>query len=294
MRTAIDQSLWRYMTLVRTAPELDRTSELALTRSFKATGDEAARDTLIRTHLRYVVAIALKYRRYRAPLSELIAEGNYGLLHALDKFEPERGNRFMTYASYWIRAYMLNAAIKSWSMVGGGAGALRSKLFFKLRRERARVRNVLGEGEAADALLAERIGVTPEALERMLHQLESGDVALDAPLDANGGTRLIDTLPALNPSQEDVVIGGQTDIHARAALKHALETLDTRERYIVEHRLMADPSDEVSLAELGRRFNVSRERARQLETRVKRKLRTRILEHGQATGVDLSELGSAA
>jgi RNA polymerase sigma-32 factor len=294
MATAHDLELWRYMALARSVPELDRESELALALRYKQTGDLVARDKLVRAHLRYVVAIALKYRRYRASVADLIAEGNHGLLHALDKFEPERGNRFVTYASYWIRAYMLGAAIRSWNIVGGAAGAFRSKLFFKLRRERVRVRNLLGEGESADALLAERLGVTPAVLERMLAQLEANDVALDAPTNGEGGARLIDVLPALDPNQEEIAIGSETGVQAREAVAQAVSGLDERERYIVQHRLMADSADEVSLAELGRRFGVSRERARQLEARVKRKLRARLLAHGQAKGVDLSSYGSAA
>ncbi|HEY3494502.1 MAG TPA: sigma-70 family RNA polymerase sigma factor [Polyangiaceae bacterium] len=293
METAHDASLWRYMTLVRSVPELEKTTELELARRFKETGDLEARETLVRAHLRYVVAIALKYRRYRASLADLIAEGNHGLLHALEKFDPDRGNRFVTYAAYWIRAYMLGAAIKSWNMVGGG-GVMRSKLFFKFRRERVRIRNLHGEGESADALLAERLGVTPEVLERMLTRLDANDLALDAPANGDSGARLIDVLPALDPSQEEVAIGSESEFHARQAVGLALEGLDERERYIVEHRLMADPSDAIALAEVGRRFGVSRERARQLEARVKRKLRTKILAHGQANGVDFSELGSAA
>jgi RNA polymerase sigma-32 factor len=294
MATLIDRDLWHYMALVKGAPELDRDTEFALAVRYKQTGDTVARDTLIRAHLRYVVTLALKYRRYRASLADLIAEGNHGLLHALDKFEPERGNRFVTYAAYWIRAYILGAAVKSWNIVSGGSGAFRSKLFFKLRRERVRIRNIYGEGSAADALLAERIGVTPEVLERLLTQLEANDVTLDAPSHGDSGTLLVDALPAVDLSQEEAAIGSENGAFAREAVAHAMSGLDERERYIVEHRLMTDASDAVSLAELGRRFGVSRERARQLEARVKRKLRVKLLAHGQANGVDLNEFGSAA
>jgi RNA polymerase sigma-32 factor len=294
MATANDQELWRYTALVRSVPELDRDTELALALRFKQTGDRTARETLIRAHLRYVVALALRYRRYRASVADLIAEGNHGLLHALDKFEPERGHRFMTYATYWIRAYMLGAAVKSWNIVSGGSGAFRSKLFFKLRRERVRIRNIHGDGAAADALLAERLGVTPDVLERLLSQLEANDVTLDAPLNGDTGARLIDALPSVDPSQEERAIGVENGAFARAAVAHAVSGLDERERYIVEHRLMTDAGDALSLAEVGRRFGVSRERARQLEMRVKRKLRTRLLAHGEASGVDLLALGSAA
>ena len=139
-----------------------------LTRRWSSHQDRAAADRLVRSHLRYVVAIALKYRRYGIPLSELIAEGNFGVVHALKKFEPERGNRFVTYAAYWIRAYILNYIIRSWSLVGVGSGALRSKMFFKLRRERVRITNLVGEGEEADEMLAQRFNMPTAQVTRMV------------------------------------------------------------------------------------------------------------------------------
>src|SRR5688572_11757677 len=134
----------RYITEANREPELDRDTELDLARRWKAHGDRSAAEQLCRAQLRYVVAIALKYRRYGVPLGELIAEGNYGLVHALGKYEPERGIRFITYAAYWVRAHVLGHVLKSWSLVGNAGGPLRSRLFFRLRRERIRVANLLG------------------------------------------------------------------------------------------------------------------------------------------------------
>src|SRR5690606_41440886 len=145
-------------------------------------GDHRSVVKLIAADLRSVVAIAVKYRRYGLPIGELISEGNFGLVHALSKFEPERGNRFVTYAAYWIRAYILNYIIRSWSLVGVGSGALRSKMFFKLRRERVKITNLLGEGEAADEALAERLSIPKDKLGGMLRRLEARDVSLDTPL----------------------------------------------------------------------------------------------------------------
>jgi RNA polymerase sigma-32 factor len=228
---------------------------------------------LLRAHLRYVVAIALKYQRYGLPLADLIAEGNFGVVHALGKFEPERGNRFVTYAAYWIRAYVLNYIIRSWSLVGVGSGALRSKMFFKLRRERVRILNLVGEGDAADELLANRLELPKEQVVSMLRRLEARDVSLDAKLYDDSRATLIDTLVAPGDSQEDHVASTERSQAIGGVVKEALGRLDTRERYIVEHRLMAEVEDELSLAEIGRRLGVSRERARQLEARAKRKLR---------------------
>ena len=128
MANQSDPELSRYISLVQSVPRLTREDESELCRRYYDLGDSKARETLVRSHLRYVVAIALKYRRYGLPLADLIAEGNFGVVHALGKFEKDRGIRFVTYAAYWIRAYILNYIIRSWSLVGVGSGALRSKM----------------------------------------------------------------------------------------------------------------------------------------------------------------------
>lgn len=271
-----DPTLSRYISMVQGFPQLSREDELELTTAWSQRADANAADKLVRAHLRFVVAIALKYRRYGVPLSELIAEGNFGVVHALKKFQPERGNRFVTYAAYWIRAYILNYIIRSWSLVGAGSGALRSKMFFKLRREKVRVLNLVGDGAAADELLATRLGLTLEQVQSMLRRLEARDVSLDAKVFDDASTAVLDTLVAPGTDQEQSLArSGQQD-KLRGAVREAIGELDARERFIVENRLMADPEDELSLAELGRRLGVSRERARQLEARAKKKLKNRL------------------
>ncbi|HKY37723.1 MAG TPA: sigma-70 family RNA polymerase sigma factor [Polyangiaceae bacterium] len=264
-----------YIAEAKRAPRLEREQEMALARRWREHRDRAAGDALARANLRHVVAVAMKYRRYGVPVSELIAEGNFGVVHALGKFEPDRGIRFVTYAAHWVRAYILDHVIKSWSMVGGGSGPLRSRLFFRLRRERVRAVNLMGEGEAADRMVAERVGVTPDELRSMVHRLEARDVSLDVKVLDESPVRLVDLLPAPD-DQERSLLEHQVDGGMRTAVKRAMLELDPRERYIAEHRLMADPAEELSLAEIGRSLGVSRERARQLEARTKRKLRARI------------------
>jgi RNA polymerase sigma-32 factor len=284
MLVEADPTLTRYKSLVSSLPLLDREEEVALARRFRENRDPTARDALARSQLRTVVSIALKYRRYGIDLSELIAEGNVGLVHALSKFDPERGNRLVTYASHWIRAYILEAVLRSWSIVGGGSGALRTKLFFKLRRERARVANLVGEGEEAERLLAERLDVEPEKLRILLQQLEIRDLRLDASAtDGDSTVRWVDTLPSLDRNQEEIALRSEAAETARDKVETALAGLDERERFIVEQRFMADPEDQLSLAEIGRTLGFSRERARQLEARARRKLRARIghVEHGR-------------
>lgn len=277
-----------YVTAVRRIPPLERDEELELARRFKETGDTAASERLVAAHLRDVVNIALSYRRYGVPMADLIAEGNFGLAYALGKFDPSRGFRFMTYAGYWVRTCMLDYITRSWSLVGGGAGALRSRSFFRLRRERNRLVNALGEGELTDELLAERIGVERPRLDSMLRRLDARDVSLDAEAVPGSSLALADTLIA--PENQEQLLG-ERELGARIgrAVKRALERLDMRERFIAEHRLLADSEEELSLAEIGHRFGISRERARQIEERVKRKLRLSI---GPVAGLSLAEAGA--
>ncbi|HEU5072569.1 MAG TPA: sigma-70 family RNA polymerase sigma factor [Polyangiaceae bacterium] len=293
MAREFDSELSRYITMVHAAPKLSREEEEGLLERWYSHSDIRARDELVNTQLRYVVAIALKYKRYGVPVSELVAEGNFGVVHALKKFEPARGNRFVTYAAYWIRAYILNYIIRSWSLVGVGSGALRSKMFFKLRRERIRVTNLLGEGEAADEALAEKLSIPKDKLGGMLRRLEARDVSLDTPLFDDSGATLIDALANTSANQEDKLIESRRGIRVQSLVRDAVKDLDKRERYIVENRMMADAEDEMSLAEIGRRLGVSRERARQLEARAKRKLEARITQLSAESGTSL-ELESAA
>jgi RNA polymerase sigma-32 factor len=294
MAREIDPSVSRYMSSARSTPDLDRETEAGLARRWRDHGDQAAADRLVRAHLKHVVAIALKYRRYGLPIGELIAEGNFGVAHALTKYDPDRGTRFVTYAAYWVRAYILSYVIRSWSLVGAGAGALRSKVFFKLRRERVRITNLTGDPEKVYEQLAERFNLSVPEVTGMLRRLEARDVSLDSKVFHDSSTTLLDTLESRERDQEESF--ASTEVHDRMlhAIRRAVSTLDTRERFIVESRLMAHGDDELSLAEIGRRLGVSRERARQLEERAKRKLRARISDILAEEGNDAADLVSAA
>ncbi len=276
MKQEPDPQLSRYIGMVNRIPLLTRDEENSLATRWFVHGDRAAAARLVRPHLRYVVSCALRYRRYGVPVSELIAEGNLGLAYALTKFDPNRGCRFVTYAVYWVRAYILEYVIRCWSMVGGGAGPLRSKLFFRLRREHARLVNQVGEGERADELLARKFGMEPSQAAAMIHRLQTRDVSLDSQVHAASPRALLDTLPSEEPDQETSFGETEAGERVRSAVRAALRGLDPRERYVVQARLMADDDEELSLAEIGRKLGVSRERARQLESRAKRKLRTAI------------------
>ncbi|HEY5374015.1 MAG TPA: sigma-70 family RNA polymerase sigma factor [Polyangiaceae bacterium] len=263
-----------YLATVQSYPVLSREQELALMRSWHDQNDERARDLLVRSMLRYVVVIARRYQRYGVPLGDLIAEGNYGVVRALDKYDPERGTLFMSYASYWIRACILQHVLRSWSIVGSGVP--RSKLFFKIRRERAKLEGLIGDHTQTEALLAERLNVSPTRVRALLQRVDQRDYSLDAEAYQDGVLPLVNTLPSAGPDQEQLALAREYGGNARAAVREALTVLDERERYIVENRLLADSDAELSLAEIGRTLGVSRERARQLEERAKRKLKARI------------------
>jgi RNA polymerase sigma-32 factor len=266
-----------YLAQIREFQPLTREVENQLALAFRDQQDPAAGDKLVRAHLRYVVATAAKYKRYGVPMQELIAEGNFGLVHALRKFDPDRGFRFVTYAAYWIREYILNHIIRSWSLVGSGSGALRSKMFFKLRRERVRLANLVGDRDTAEEMLAQQMNVSRPQLTNMLRRLESRDVSLDGKVYDDSTTTLVDTLMSDDEDQESSLLNDEIHEHLGGAVHQAVDRLDARERYIVEQRLMADPEERVSLAEIGRVLGDSRERARQLEARAKLKLRNQLV-----------------
>ncbi|MEO8916533.1 MAG: sigma-70 family RNA polymerase sigma factor [Polyangiaceae bacterium] len=263
-----------YLSTVQGYPVLSREQEFALLRSWHDQNDERAREALVRSMLRHVVSIARRYQRYGVPLGELISEGNFGVVRALNKFDAERGTLFMTYASYWVRACILQHVLRSWSIVGSGLP--RSKLFFKLRRERAKLTSLTGESEHTEAVLAERMNVSPARLQSLLERVDQRDYSLDSEVFQDGALTLVNTLPAPGLNQEQLALATEFGENAQKAVREALTLLDDRERYIVENRLLADREAELSLAEIGRSLGISRERARQLEERAKRKLKARI------------------
>jgi RNA polymerase sigma-32 factor len=257
-------------TVASRSPTLEREHEVELARRFRVSGDRRAADTLVRAHLRMVIAVALRYRHYGVALSELVAEGNCGLVAALNRFDPERGIRFGTYAKYWVRAYVLTCAVRSVNLVGAKTGLVKPRVIFKLRRERARISAVLGEGAPAEEALAERMDVSLENLRQMLGCLDCRSVSLDNPADESA-ERVRDTL-ASDDNPEERYFESRRQHVASSVVALALKGLDRRERFIAEHRIVAPATEALSLAEIARVWGISRERVRQLEERARRKL----------------------
>jgi RNA polymerase sigma-32 factor len=266
-----DKGLQTYFGRIARFPVLDRKTEQRLAKRARR-GDKAARDRLVESHLRFVVKIASKYKGYGIRLADLIAEGNLGLLEAVRRFDVDRGLRFMTYAAYWIRAYVLAHVLRQWSLVGVGTGPLQSKMFFRLASTRNRLEaEEQGDGGAVQKRLAAHFGTTEERVQQMSGRLGGRDASLDAQLFTDAGTSMLDFLADDRADQEQSLSDSERDLRVRALIAGTIERLDPRERMIFEERLMAE--DATTLAELGTRMGLSRERVRQLEERVKAKLR---------------------
>ena len=285
--TTYDASLSRYIERVRRIPTLSREDEHELA-ILSLKGDSNASHRLVEANLRYAVAVALQYRRYGIRVGDLVAEGNLGLMMAVKKFDPERGTRFVTYAGYWIRAYILDLVVRSSTMVGAGSGPLRSKIFFRLRRERAKVANLVEDADERDEILAAKFNVSKERMQEMTRRLDARDVSLDAQVFTDSSVALVDTMAGDLPAQDEQYLEAERESAVHELLSGALDGLDRRERYIVEQRIMSD--DEMSLADIGRELGVSRERARQLEARAKKKLQKQLT----AARPDVAELAVAA
>ena len=224
--------------------------------------------------LRYVVAIALKYRRYGVPVSELIAEGNFGVVHALGKFDPERGIRFVTYAAYWVRAYMLDHVIKSWSMVGGGSGtaALAAVLQAAPRAGPGHQSAGRGRGRRARAGRARRCD-SRRARAAWCSGSRRATCRSTSSCSTTSASGWSTCCPRTTIRSELARAAGRRRREERRR-RGAVGARPARALHRRASRLMADPADELSLAEIGRSLGVSRERARQLEARTKRKLKS--------------------
>lgn len=270
-----EPSLQAYVALIERLPVLDREQELTLARDWREHGKRASHDALVESHLRSVVKIASKYRGYGIYLSELVAEGNLGLLEAAKRFEPERGLRFFTYARYWIRAYILAYVLKHWSIVDMGSTALQSKMFFRLQAEHARLTSELGEGhESIESRLADKFQTSEEQVRTSLQRLRRRDASLDSPVVADSNVTFLDMLSDDGAGQEEYLASAEIATLVRTAVAELWPTLDCRERIIVERRLLPEDGDAKTLAALGRQLGLTRERVRQLEAGIKTRLRT--------------------
>ena len=259
--------LSKYLEEIRRFPMLEPQEEYMLAKSWREHGDRDAAHKLVTSHLRLVAKIAMGYRGYGLPISEIVSEGNVGLMQAVKRFEPEKGFRLATYAMWWIKAAIQEYILRSWSLVKMGTTANQKKLFFNLRKAKSKI-SALGEGDLKPdqvAQIAKRLGVTEKDVVDMNRRL-GGDSSLNAPIRDDGDSgEWQDWLADDSAGQEELLADSEEMDNRRTALDHALTVLNDRERRIFEARRLAD--DPVTLEELATEFGVSRERVRQIEVR---------------------------
>ena len=259
--------LTHYFDQIRRFPMLERQEEYMLAKRWREHGDRDAAHKLVTSHLRLVTKIASDYRGYDLPISEVISEGNIGLLQAVERFEPEKGFRFTTYAMWWIKAAIQEYILRSWSLVKMGTTANQKKLFFNLRKAKSKI-SALDEGDMRPdqvKLIAKQLGVTETDVIDMNRRL-GGDASLNAMIREDGESgEWQDWLLDESPDQETTLAASEELDNRRKALANALDVLDGRDRRIFEGRRMA--GDPITLAELADEFGVSRERVRQIEVR---------------------------
>jgi len=259
--------LTRYLEEIRRFPMLEPQEEFMLAKRWREHGDRDAAHKLVTSHLRLVAKIAMGYRGYGLPISEVISEGNVGLMQAVKRFEPDKGFRLATYAMWWIKASIQEYILRSWSLVKMGTTANQKKLFFNLRKAKSKI-SALQEGDLRPdqvQTIAKRLGVTEQDVVDMNRRL-GGDASLNAPIREDGDSgEWQDWLADDSESQETVMAEHEELDNRRKALSSALSVLNDRERRIFEARRLAD--DPVTLEELAEEFGVSRERVRQIEVR---------------------------
>ncbi|PZQ84060.1 MAG: RNA polymerase sigma factor RpoH, partial [Ancylobacter novellus] len=254
----------RYLAEIRRFPMLEPQEEYMLAKRWREHEDPDAAHRLVTSHLRLVAKIAMGYRGYGLPISEVISEGNVGLMQAVKRFEPDKGFRLATYAMWWIKASIQEYILRSWSLVKMGTTAAQKKLFFNLRKAKSQI-SALEEGDLRPEQvqqIATKLGVTEQDVIDMNRRL-GGDASLNSPLrgDVDGGGEWQDWLADDHDSQETIIVEHEEMDNRRNALSGALSVLNERERRIFEARRLSD--DPMTLEDLAAEFGVSRERVRQ-------------------------------
>ena len=268
-----DASLNRYLSEIRKFPLLAPEEEYMLAKRWQEHEDPQAATRLVTSHLRLVAKIAMGYRGYGLPVSELISEGNIGLMQGVKKFEPDRGFRLATYAMWWIKASIQEYILRSWSLVKMGTTAAQKKLFFNLRRMKGKL-EAIEEGDLHPddvKKIATDLGVAADDVVQMNRRMaKGGDTSLNIPLREDGEGEWQDWLADDGPTQDVTVADRQEADIRHDLLREALLTLNDRERHILTQRRLID--DPQTLEELSQEYDISRERVRQIEVRAFEKL----------------------
>ena len=289
-----DGNLSRYLQEIRRFPMLEQNEEYMLAKRWREHEDTTAAHQLVTSHLRLVAKIAMGYRGYGLPLSELISEGNVGMMQAVKRFDPERGFRLATYAMWWIRAAIQEYILHSWSLVKMGTTAAQKKLFFNLRKLKGQMQ-AIDEGDLTPeqvAKIAKELGVPEADVISMNRRLGAPDHSLNAPLRIDGDGEWQDWLVDESDSQETQLAESEEMGKRRRLLGDAMKGLNDRERHIlIERRLKDEPT---TLEDLSQQYRISRERVRQIEVRAFEKLQKSIksaaIQQGLANHATLAQM----
>ena len=265
-------SLSIYLSEIGRYPLLDAEQEKQLARKYRKTADRTIAQKLVTSNLRFVVKVASEYRTYGLRPADLIQEGNLGLMKAVEKFDPRRGIRLISYAVWWIRAYIQNYILRSWSLVKIGTTQVQRRLFFSLARAKREIERLDGPDGSQDRIeeLARQLRAKPQEISEMEQRMSGRDLSLDTPVEDDGPPRM-DLVPGSEQPADEKVADAQISKLLVDRVADSMARLDSRERYIIERRVLDEQP--VTFKDLGEHFGVSRERARQLELRAKEKLR---------------------
>ena len=277
-----DGSFNTYLQKIRKFPMLDAAEEYILAKNWRDKGDKESAHKLVTSHLRLVAKIATGYRGYGLPMSELVSEGNIGLMTAVKKFDPEKGFRLATYAMWWIKASIQEYILRSWSLVKIGTTAAQKKLFFNLRK----MKNQIMRSDQSDLLpdqvteIANRLDVTEDEVSSMEQRMKGPEKSLNATIsDENGDSEWQDWVVDENADQELQIAHRQETTKRKALLDKAMSILNEREKEILfDRRLNEEPK---TLEELSQKYSISRERIRQIENRAFEKLQKEMLEQAK-------------
>jgi RNA polymerase sigma-32 factor len=263
-------SLESYLIQINQFPLLTQEEEFELAVKYRKYNDIQAAHKLITSNLRFVVKVAFEYKSYGVKLLDLIQEGNIGLMMAVKKFDPYKGYRFISYAIWWIRAYIQNFIIKTWSLVKIGTTQAQKKLFYKIGKVRKALESN-GEDEKKYELLAKDLDVAKEDIIEMEQRMSSRDLSLDAPFDEGKGLTHLDLLREEAPNQEETFAQAEEKKIREREVLNAMKRLNEKETYVIKNRIMADSP--LTLQEIGDHLKLSRERVRQIESEALRKLK---------------------
>ena len=282
---ALEGSLSSYLTQIKKFPMLSAAEEYMLARSWKNRGDLKSAQKLITSHLRLVAKIAMGYRGYGLPVSEMVSEGNIGLMQAVKKFEPERGFRLATYAMWWIKASIQEYILRSWSLVKMGTTSAQKKLFFNLKK----IKNQLSINNKGDLKtehveeISKRLNVKKEEVVSMNRRLLGKEKSLNAPIKDGDGTEWQDWLVDEKIDQE-LKLSQQQEFNQRKNLMHdSMNILNLREREILTARRLSE--EVVTLEDLSKKYKISRERIRQIETKAFEKLQKAMLDTAKSNNL---------